>query len=166
MESIEAWASLQMLPWESLYMIVSKDFDILTRSYVESQDMTPQLYLGDCLNILKSIPDATIDCCITSPPYWQKREYDNGGIGLESTSTEFIENLMSIIDEIHRVLKPSGAFWLNLGDSYRNKSLQAIPWRVAITMIDRGWILRNNIIWNKQKGGLNPQKDRFASIFE
>ncbi len=147
-------------------MIVSKDFDILTRSYVESQDMTPQLYLGDCLNILKSIPDATIDCCITSPPYWQKREYDNGGIGLESTSTEFIENLMSIIDEIHRVLKPSGAFWLNLGDSYRNKSLQAIPWRVAITMIDRGWILRNNIIWNKQKGGLNPQKDRFASIFE
>ncbi len=147
-------------------MIISKDFDISTRSYIENQDLTPLLYLGDCLTILKSIPDATVDCCITSPPYWQKREYDNGGIGLEDTSEEFIDNLMSVIDEIYRVLKPTGSFWLNIGDSYRNKSLQAIPWRIAIKMIDKGWILRNNIIWNKQKGGLNPQKDRFGSIFE
>lgn len=147
-------------------MIISQDFNISTQSYILNKDKTPLLYLGDCLDVMRSMPDASVDCCITSPPYWQKREYENGGIGLEETPERFIDNLMLIIDEIYRVLKPSGAFWLNIGDSYRNKSLIAIPWKIAIKMIERGWILRNNIIWNKQKGGLNPQKDRFGSTFE
>lgn len=147
-------------------MIAIKDFSRLTQSYIKHQDKTPMLYLGDCLDVLRTMPNASIDCCITSPPYWQKREYDSGGIGLEETPDKFIDNLMLVINEIYRVLKPAGSFWLNIGDSYRNKSLQAIPWKIAIRMIDNGWILRNNIIWNKQKGGLNPQKDRFGSIFE
>lgn len=147
-------------------MIISKNFNESTLTYIEGQDKTPLMFNGDCLDILRCMPSSSIDCCITSPPYWQKREYENGGIGLEATPDEFINNLLVIIDEIYRVLKPTGAFWLNIGDSYRNKSLQAIPWRIAIEMINRGWILRNNIIWNKQKGGLNPQKDRFGSVFE
>lgn len=147
-------------------MIISKNFNESTLTYIESQDKTPLMFNGDCLDVLRCMPSSSIDCCITSPPYWQKREYENGGIGLEATPDEFINNLLVIIDEIYRVLKPTGAFWLNIGDSYRNKSLQAIPWRIAIEMINRGWILRNNIIWNKQKGGLNPQNDRFGSVFE
>lgn len=135
-------------------------------SYTKNDSIYPLLLAGDSLSILKTFPSESIDCCITSPPYWQKRQYENGGIGLENTADEYINNLLQIIDEIYRVLKPTGAFWLNIGDSYVHKSLQGIPWRVALEMINRGWILRNNVIWNKQKGGLNPQKDRFGSVFE
>ena len=85
---------------------------------------------------------------------------------MESTPQEYIDCLFEIIREVKRVLKPSGSFWLNIGDSYKNKSLQGIPWRIALKMIDDGWILRNNVIWNKHKGGLTPNKDRFGSIFE
>ena len=110
--------------------------------------------------------DNSIDCCITSPPYWQKRQYENGGIGLEASPNEYIDSLYAIIKEIKRVLKPTGSFWLNIGDSYHNKSLVGIPWRIALRMIDDGWILRNNVIWNKHKGGLSPNTDRFGSVFE
>lgn len=136
------------------------------KSYIASDNVSPLFLQGDSLAILQSFPDCSIDCCITSPPYWQKRQYENGGIGLEKTPQEYIECLLDVIKQVKRVLKPSGAFWLNLGDSYQNKSLQGIPWRIALRMIDDGWLLRNNVIWNKHKGGLNPNKDRFGSVFE
>lgn len=137
------------------------------KEYIEDKDdKSPLLIAGDSLIELYNFPSESIDCCITSPPYWQKRSYENGGIGLEDTPQKFMDNLYCIIKEIHRVLKPSGSFWLNIGDSYKNKSLYGIPWRIALRMIDDGWILRNDVIWNKQKGGLNPQKDRFASVYE
>ena len=85
---------------------------------------------------------------------------------MESSPTEYLDNLFAIIKEIKRVLKPSGSFWLNIGDSYHNKSLVGIPWRIALRMIDDGWILRNNVIWNKHKGGLCSNADRFGSVFE
>ncbi len=76
-----------------------------------------------------------------------KREYLGGGIGLESTYQEYINNLLNIIAEVYRVLKPTGSFWLNIGDSYKNKQLLNIPHRVAIRMQDeQNWILRNTII--------------------
>lgn len=136
------------------------------RDYISGTSFSPVFFQGDSLNVLKSFPDNSIDCCITSPPYWQKRQYENGGIGLENTPQEYIENLFLIIKQIKRVLKDSGAFWLNIGDSYHNKSLQGIPWRIALKMIDDGWILRNDVIWYKHKGGLSPNKDRFGSVFE
>lgn len=86
---------------------------------------------------------------------------------MEATSEEYIENLLRIIKEIYAVLKPTGSFWLNLGDSYHNKELLGIPWKVAFAMMnEQGWILRNSIIWNKHKGGMNATKDRFANIHE
>ena len=117
--------------------------------YILGEDTNPLLLSGDALEVLKSIPDNSIDCCMTSPPYWQKREYANGGIGLEKKYEEYIDNLVAICMEVHRVLKLTGSFWLNIGDSYKNKCLLNIPWRVAIELTDRGWILRNTIIWNK-----------------
>lgn len=64
-------------------------------------------------------------------------------------------------------MKLTGSFWLNIGDSYSNKKLLGIPWRVSLRMMEeQGWILRNSIIWNKHKGGLNATKDRFGSVHE
>jgi DNA modification methylase len=134
--------------------------------YSMSYQKQPMFIQGDSLEVLKSFPDESIDCCVTSPPYWQKRQYENGGIGLEDSPQEYIDNLLKIIKEIKRVLKKTGSFWLNIGDSYYNKSLVGIPWRVALAMIDDGWILRNNVIWNKLKGGLASSNDRFGSVFE
>jgi site-specific DNA-methyltransferase (adenine-specific) len=74
--------------------------------------------------------------CVTSPPYWGHREYDTQGIGQESNFQDYIRNLIAILCEVHRVLKPQGSLWLNLGDTYRDKSLTGIPWRVALKLID------------------------------
>ena len=88
-------------------------------------------YLGDALDVLGEFPPDTFDCCMTSPPYWGKREYANSGIGLERDYRDFIRNLGAICAEIKRVLKPAGSFWLNIGDSYAGKNLIGIPWRIA-----------------------------------
>lgn len=104
---------------------------------------------------------------MTSPPYWQKREYANGGLGLEDDHRDYVRNLARICEELQRVLKREGSFWLNIGDSYENKGLVGIPWRVAFELTDRqGWILRNSIVWNKVKSGMDNTKDRLGSSHE
>ncbi len=123
------------------------------RSYLSSCCTEPCLLCGNSLDILKKIPDQSIDCCMTSPPYWGKREYSSEGIGLEADYSSYILSLLDVTAEVHRVLKPTGSFWLNVGDTYLDKSLQNIPWRIAISMVDsQGWIQRNTAIWNKVKG--------------
>ena len=134
--------------------------------YNNTESRFPLFVQGDSLEVLRRISANSVDCCVTSPPYWQKRQYENGGIGLETSPQAYVDSLYAIIKEVKRVLKSSGSFWLNIGDSYHDKSLQGIPWRVALKMIDDGWILRNNVIWNKHKGGLSPNPDRFGSVFE
>jgi site-specific DNA-methyltransferase (adenine-specific) len=70
---------------------------------------------------------------MTSPPYWGHRQYDEGGIGLESRFIDYIDNLLTVTAEIRRVLKDNGSFWLNIGDAYRGRSLVGMPWRIALT---------------------------------
>ncbi len=126
-----------------------------------------KVFCGDALDILKSFPSSSIDCCITSPPYWGQREYSNGGIGLEATPEEYINRLCTIICEIRRVLTPVGSFWLNIGDAYREKSLVGIPWRVAIKLMDeQEWILRNDVIWHKVKGAPDNSRDKLRHVYE
>jgi site-specific DNA-methyltransferase (adenine-specific) len=104
---------------------------------------------------------------MTSPPYWGHRKYESAGIGEELSALDFVESIALIALEIKRVLKSSGSFWLNLGDSYENKGLSAVPWRVAIKLIDQqGWILRNEVIWNKVKGGPDQSKDKLRNLHE
>lgn len=135
--------------------------------YQKDKSVIPLYLNGDVIKILQQIPDNSIDCCITSPPYWGQRQYSNGGIGLEKSFREFINNLLDVTSEIRRILKDTGSFWLNIGDTYKNKSLTGIPWRIAISMIDeQKWTLRNNVIWNKHKGGLDSSKDRLRNIHE
>jgi site-specific DNA-methyltransferase (adenine-specific) len=103
---------------------------------------------------------------MTSPPYWNQREYENGGNGLEQTPDQYITNLLAVTAEMKRVLKPAGSFWLNIGDTYQNKGLAGIPWRLAIAMMDQqGWLLRNDVIWNKLKGPDNA-KDKLRNVHE
>lgn len=127
----------------------------------------PLLISGDSLAILAAMPKNSIDVAMTSPPYWGKREYESGGIGLELTHKEYVKALCAVFAELKRVLKPTGSFWLNLGDTYEGKGLVGVPWRVAFELIDnQGWILRNSVIWNKLKGGMDNSKDRLGNVHE
>lgn len=74
---------------------------------------------GDSLNVLKSLDDESVDCCVTSPPYYQLRDYGNDRqIGLEHTPYEYIDNLVLVFHEVKRILKNDGTLWVNIGDSY------------------------------------------------
>ncbi|KKK95331.1 hypothetical protein LCGC14_2673880, partial [marine sediment metagenome] len=155
---------------------------------------------------LKQLDSNSIDCSMSSPPYWALRDYSTEGqLGLEPTFDEYIKKLCDIYDEVKRVLKPSGTCWVNLGDTYggtgvgqennmeskgiqtsgqyedakeardlKNKAtkgiydkcLLLIPFRFAIEMINRGWILRNTIIWHKPNCMPSSAKDRFTVDFE
>jgi site-specific DNA-methyltransferase (adenine-specific) len=135
--------------------------------YAASLHSQPIFLLGDAIEVLRDCPSDFFDCCMTSPPYWGKREYDGGGIGLERDYRDFVDDLAQIFREVKRVLKPTGSFWLNIGDSYSDKNLLGIPWRLAIKLTDeQGWILRNSIVWNKVKGGLDNTGDRLRNVHE
>ena len=134
--------------------IVLSDYSTAFDKYIACSDDTPLLIAGDSLAVLKCLPSETVDFVMTSPPYWGKREYENGGIGLESDFNDYIKLLADICLEVKRVLKSTGSFWLNLGDTYSGKNLLGIPWRVALHLTDhQGWVLRNSVIWNKLRGG-------------
>ncbi len=159
---------------------------------------------GDCLTELKKLPDESINCCVTSPPYWALRDYGvEGQLGLEPTFQEYITKLCDIFDEVKRVLRKDGTCWVVIGDTYNShhepgttdaktgwkssgndknprqkehgrggvkslpvKTLLQIPSRFAIEMTNRGWILRNEIIWFKPNCMPSSVKDRFTVDFE
>ena len=78
-----------------------------------------KIYNGDAAEVLATLPDDSIDCCVTSPPYFGLRDYGvSGQIGLEDTPKEYIDRLLNVFSQVHRVLKPGGTFWLNISDSY------------------------------------------------
>jgi DNA modification methylase len=129
---------------------------------------------GDVIDCLKSLPDESVHCCVTSPPYWGLRDYGiDGQLGLEETPDEYVANMVEVFREVKRVLRSDGTLWLNLGDSYASsakesgghnpkqdsnrgsrtglkpKDLVGIPWRVALALQTDGWWLRSDIIWSK-----------------
>lgn len=132
-------------------------------------DKNYALFLGDCLSVLRDIDNESIDCVITSPPYWAMRIYDNAEdsneIGNEKDYSIYVIKLTEIFHEVKRVLKKTGSLWLNLGDKYQDKALMGMPWRVALSLIDDGWILRNDVIWNQMKG-TQSCKDRLRDSYE
>lgn len=77
------------------------------------------LHLGDALEVLKTMPDQSVHCCVTSPPYWGLRDYGvEGQLGLEQTPQEFVAKMSAVFEEVRRVLRDDGTLWLNIGDSY------------------------------------------------
>ena len=85
-----------------------------------------KIYNMDCLEGLKQLPDNSINCCVTSPPYWGLRDYGvEGQLGLESTPEEYVAKMVEVFREVKRVLRDDGTLWLNLGDSYAGNCSQA-----------------------------------------
>jgi site-specific DNA-methyltransferase (adenine-specific) len=136
-------------------------------AHARKRSIAPLLLEGEARSVLAALPAASVDCVMTSPPYWGKREYAQGGIGLESDYRDFVRHLAAVFLEVKRVLKPQGSLWLNIGDSYARKGLLGIPWRLALELTDtQGWILRNSVIWNKVKSGMDNSADRLGNVHE
>jgi len=87
------------------------------------QDNAVTIYRGDCREVLKGLPDGSIHCCVTSPPYWGLRDYGHDGqIGLEQTPEAYVAEMVAVFREVRRILRDDGTLWLNLGDSYATGS--------------------------------------------
>lgn len=109
-----------------------------------------QILVGDCLQTLRTLPKKSVQCCITSPPYWSQRDYQTEGqLGQEPTPEEYIANLVKVFRAVRRVLRDDGTLWLNLGDKYENKQQLLIPHRVALALQADGWYLRDTVVWSK-----------------
>ena len=111
--------------------------------------------IGDSLQVLKNLENSSIDLIITSPPYFQQRDYNNGdlGIGNEVCEREYLKNLLKVFQECVRVVKDSGSIVFNLGDKYLNGNLALLPYKFAIQAIEENdIILINQLTWAK----LNP----------
>jgi site-specific DNA-methyltransferase (adenine-specific) len=137
------------------------------QTYLESNEIEPMFLCGDARALLCQFPDSAFDCCLTSPPYWKQRAYDAGGLGEEDDYRQYVRHLLTILREVQRVLKPTGSLWLNLGDTYQNKALLGLPWRVALALMDeQGWTLRNSVVWHKVKGGPDNADDKLRNVHE
>ena len=140
--------------------------------------VTDRIIQGDVQTRIGWIPDRSADCIITSPPYWGLRDYQTAGqFGLEPTLAEYMKNLLGVMSECWRILKPTGSLWVNLGDPYgkkgrgssvRPKSLSGIPERFAVAMLDaeQKWILRNKLIMQKANPMPASVRDRLAATYE
>jgi DNA modification methylase len=130
----------------------------MTRNAIKMLD---QILCGDATARLKEIPDAVVDTIVTSPPYYQQRDYrQKDQIGREETPQQYIERMVSVFAECSRVLKSSGSLWLVLGDKYLDGRLLGMPWRVALALSDAGWILRSDVIWHKPNAMPSSVKNR------
>ena len=125
---------------------------------------TNKILNGNCLELCNQIPDNFVQTIVTSPPYFGLRKYGTSDyeIGRESTIDDYIDHLVMVFHRLRPKLKDGGSLWLNLGDSYINKELQGIPWRVALALKDNGWILRNDVIWHKPNAMPSSVKDRLT----
>jgi DNA modification methylase len=91
-------------------------------------DAGPHILQGNCLDILPHLPSESVQCCVTSPPYYGLRDYGSDGqLGLEKTPQDYVENLAKVFREVKRVLRKDGTLWLNIGDTTVNKNLLGIP---------------------------------------
>ena len=126
---------------------------------------------GDVYAGLSFLKDDSISVAITSPPYWQQRDYNfDEQIGQENTPNEYIGRLIKIFNILKTKLKDDGVFFLNVGDKYLNKygksHLLQIPYRLAYHMVNDGWYLQDIIIWYKTNHMPSSVTDRFTNTYE
>jgi len=126
-----------------------------------------KLVIGDSLVLLKEIPDGVVDLVITSPPYFQQRDYGVDGIGMEESLEEYLSNLHDVFRECIRIVKPTGHIVINLGDKYEKGSLLMVPWRFAIRLLDTEPVYLINVItWVKTNPVPRQFKDRLVPSTE
>lgn len=133
------------------------------------------IVVGDALDRLRRLPDTSVDCVITSPPYFSLRDYHaDGQLGLERHVDQWVDQLAAISEHVRRVLVPTGTYWLNLGDTFSShasqgaerKSLLMAPERLALRLQREGWIIRNKIIWAKPNPVPSSIPDRLNCTYE
>ncbi len=154
------------------------------------------LMQGDCLAVLANLPDNSVHCCVTSPPYFGLRDYGHPDqIGLEASPEAYVTKMVSVFREVRRVLRDDGTCWINIGDSYANggrktrdqddklehrgmdcrpddpdgikpKDLIGIPWLLAFALRADGWYLRQDIIWAKPNPMPESVTDRCTKAHE
>lgn len=150
--------------------------------------------LADALEGLRTLEPESVHTCVTSPPYYNLRDYGVAGqIGAEATPEEFVEKLVEVFREVRRVLRPDGTLWVNIGDSYATRSgnqpptntrnscghtekrtppgykykdLIGVPWLLAFALRADGWYLRQDIIWNKSNCMPESVRDRCTKSHE
>lgn len=140
--------------------------------------MTPRnvVLAGDAVTVLHTFASASVDCVVTSPPYFGARRYEAGAgeLGTEPHVDAWVAGLRAVSREIARVLKPCGCYWLNVGDTYSRrmalgaprKSLLLGPERLVRGLLADGWIVRNRVAWIKTAPLPTPVLDRLANSWE
>ncbi|WP_337825154.1 DNA-methyltransferase [Amycolatopsis sp. A1MSW2902] len=161
-----------------------------------------RLLVGDAAEVVAGMSPGSVDCVVTSPPYWGLRDYRVAGqYGAESSVDSYVANLVGVFHEVSRVLRPGGTVWLNLGDcfggswgnyvargsaartasvraagrygvhrppqsAFRRKDLVGVPWRVALSLQEHGWLLRNAVVWEKPNARPESVRDRLSQRYE
>ena len=139
----------------------------------EINNLTNQIHQGDAFNLIEDVPDDSIHCAVTSPPYWGLRDYETEDqMGLEDSVSEYIENLVELGKELQRVIRSDGSWWLNIGDVFAQeetkiegnrlprKSKLLLPHRVAIALAESGWVVRSDVVWSKPNPMPHSTQDR------
>lgn len=156
--------------------------------------MAEIILTGDALEQLRHLPPESVHTCVTSPPYYNLRDYGAAGqIGNEASVEEYLQSLVSVFREVRRVLRADGTLWVNMGDSYATRSgnqpptntrnscghtakhtprgykykdLIGVPWQLAFALRADGWYLRQDIIWNKSNCMPESVRDRCTKSHE
>jgi len=149
-------------------------------------EWTNQIHQGDSFDLVKELPDDSVNCVVTSPPYWGLRDYGTEDqMGLEDTLDEYIDNLVNLGEQLKRTLRDDGSWWLNIGDIFarediesnertiQRKSKALLPHRVAIALSEAGWIIRSDVVWDKTNpmphsvtDRLNEEKEYFFHLVQ
>ena len=139
-----------------------------TRNLIKrlGRSLMPHYEQGDAATVMQRIEDESIDCIVTTPPYWRRRT--QGTESITATSKEdFGNELLQTMAQAWRVLKPQGSLWLNMGDDTTDGFVQGIPWRVVLQMIDnQGWQLVNEVVWNKTTTSPQGSQDHLRKVHE
>lgn len=132
--------------------------------------MTNRVIFGDCRESMRAMIEQGVKAqmCVTSPPYFGLRDYGHPGqLGLEHTPEQYIANMIEVFRLVRDLLADDGVLWLNIGDSYGvGKQLLGIPWRLALALQGDGWVLRQDIIWNKPNPMPESVTDRCTKSHE
>ena len=165
-------------------------------SFLPSDEEPLKILQGDVRKQLKNLPDNSIQCVVTSPPYWGVRDYGTENqIGSEPVLQDYVDTLVDVFSEVRRILTPDGIFWLNIGNTYtsggrkwrqedsknkgrgmsyrpptpeglKKKDLIGVAWMVAMACQKDGWYLRSDIIWNKPNCQPESVRDRVTNSHE
>jgi site-specific DNA-methyltransferase (adenine-specific) len=140
-----------------------------------TEAFTNTIRIGDALEQLRRLPDGSVNCVITSPPWFGHRDYGVAGqIGREATVEQWVERMRPIMAEIYRILRDDGSAWIDLGDSYARdrrtgvpaKSLHLAPERFALAMVADSWTIRSRLIWHKSNPMPDSVTDRLSNTYD